>query len=169
MRSLCALAAAALLALPATAASAAPVATSGMVVPIKAVEASGQALDVLLLYSCEPKNETAVLTASFSQTEAKPGARAAVSGKVKEDVECGTLRRHTIQIPVMRDGPLVPGSMATITTQLHNAAGVRLHTATSVKKVQAIKKRKKRGGGLSGKSNPLGSPLSGLFGSLIPR
>ncbi|GAB2865643.1 hypothetical protein GCM10022221_77450 [Actinocorallia aurea] len=167
MRSLYALAAVALLVLPATAASAGP-ATSGMSVPMKAVEAEGKALDVLLLYSCEPKGETAILTVSFGQPKSPLGEieDTAPAGRLREKVECGTLRRHSVRVPVKRNGPLVAGEMTTITTELHSTEGVKLHSTASTKKVAAGKKKR---GGTLGKKNPLGSPLSGLFGSLVPR
>ncbi|MDX6739599.1 hypothetical protein [Actinocorallia sp. A-T 12471] len=165
MRSLCALTAAALLVLPASAASAAP--TAGMIVPIKVVEAGGQAIDVQLLYSCEPKNETAVLSVAFGKTSKGPSARAkAPFGKMREKVECGVLRRHTVRVPVLRDGPVPAGEKITLTSELHAANGVRLHSATSSKKVQA--NIKKKGGGGLGKGNPLGNPFGGLFGGLLP-
>lgn len=154
MRALCALAASALLLASASAASAAP-ADAGMVVPLKVVEAGAQAVDVQMLYSCSPGGETATLTVAFGQGSAGPSRRAAAPfGKVRAKVDCGTLRRHTVRVPVLRDGPVPAGTKVALLTEMHNSAGARLHTATSTKKVTPSKK---------GGAGPFG-----LFNKIMP-
>ncbi|MCD0452097.1 hypothetical protein LO762_23300 [Actinocorallia sp. API 0066] len=154
MRSLCVITAALVL-LAAPAASAAP-ATDGMVVPLKVVEAGGQAVDVQMLYSCSPPGESAWITFLLGQASAGTSRRVKGPwGKVRTKVDCGTLRRHTVRIPILKDGPILPGAKAVITAEMYNSAGARIHTATSTKKVTPNKK---------GGAGPFG-----LFNSLMPR
>jgi hypothetical protein len=68
-----------------------------------------------------------------SQTVSPNGDELAPYGEASQTVTCTpTIEDRFLHVPILRDGPVTPGRMMAVATNMYNSAGKHIHSSNAL-------------------------------------
>jgi hypothetical protein len=108
---------------------------SGSVKIYKITNDGGNAVTVTGSVRCV-SNDTVTLDILVSQT-VSTGDEPAPYGKTSAKVPCNpNIEDRNVRVPILRDGPVTPGRMMVVATDMFNSAGTKINSDSTMRPIQ---------------------------------
>lgn len=122
-----------LAAAPATSAAQAAAPTpTGSVQIFQIRNEGGYAVTVVGSVRCR-SNDNVTLKTMVSQTVSPDGDEPAPFGEASQTVTCNPdINDRFLHVPILRDGPVTPGRMMVVATDMYNSAGKKISTSNTM-------------------------------------